>query len=86
MSRAPVPEATGPKVEAIFADVLELPSSALRDDLAMENVDAWDSLLHMELVASLEQGFGVELSFDEIVEMQTLGDVKRVLGRRAGPA
>jgi len=48
----------------------------------MKSVDAWDSLKHMELVVSLEQSFEIQLSFDEIVTMQSVSEIKRVLRER----
>ena len=50
----------------------------------MKDVDAWDSLKHMELIVSLEQSFGIELSFDEIVAMRSVGEIKRVLRGKEG--
>jgi acyl carrier protein len=58
---------------------LRLPLTAVRDDLAMKDVDAWDSLIHMELIAAVESTFGLQLTFDEIVAMTTVGEIKRVL-------
>lgn len=71
------------KVEALLADVLQVPAATITDDLAMEGVEAWDSLKHMELVVALEEAFGVELTFDEIVRMRSVGEIKRVLGARS---
>jgi acyl carrier protein len=48
----------------------------------MKNVDAWDSLKHMELIVALEQSFDIQLSFDEIVAMQSVSEIKRVLRER----
>lgn len=45
----------------------------------MKDVDTWDSLIHMELIASVERSFGLQLTFDEIVAMTTVGEIKRVL-------
>ncbi len=49
----------------------------------MKDVDAWDSLKHMELIVSLEETFGVNLNFDEIVRMQSVREIKRVLNERS---
>ena len=49
----------------------------------MKKVDAWDSLKHMELIVALEQAFDVELTFDEIVAMQSVREIKRVLEERS---
>ena len=70
------------KVKAVLAEVLQVPPAIITDDLAMQDVDAWDSLKHMELIVSLENTFGLQLSFDEIVNMQSVGDIKRVLEER----
>lgn len=70
------------KVEALLADVLQIPAEQINDDLAMKDLDAWDSLKHMELIVGLEQQFDVQLTFDEIVAMQSVSEIKRVLGER----
>jgi acyl carrier protein len=56
--------------------------TAVQDDLAMKDVDSWDSLIHMELIGSVESAFGLQLTFDEIVAMTTVGDIKRVLAEK----
>lgn len=72
----------GGAVENLLSEVLQIPVSTITEDLAMKDVDAWDSLKHMELIVSLEQSFGIELAFDEIVAMQSVGEIKRVLRER----
>lgn len=70
------------KVGSLLADVLQIPAAGITEDLAMKDVEAWDSLKHMELIVSLEQSFGIELTFDDIVAMQSVGEIKRVLRER----
>lgn len=67
------------ELERLLADVLRLPADAVQDELAMKDVDAWDSLTHMELIVTLESTFALDLSFDEIVAMTTVGAIKGVL-------
>ena len=69
-------------LEALLATVLQLPASRITDDLAMKDVESWDSLKHMELIVSVENTYGIELGFDEIVAMQTVSEIKRVLRQR----
>ena len=71
------------KVEGLLAEVLQIPAAKITDDLAMKDLDAWDSLKHMELVVSLEQSFDIQLSFDDIIAMQSVGAIKRVLRERS---
>ena len=71
------------KVESLLAEVLQIPAAEITDGLAMKDVEAWDSLKHMELVVSLEQAFDTQLTFDEIVAMQSVGEIKRVMRERS---
>lgn len=71
------------KVEGVIAEVLQVPAAGITDDLAMQDLEAWDSLKHMELIVALETAFDVQLTFDEIVAMQSVGEIKRVLAGRS---
>ena len=70
------------KIEVLLAEVLQIPAATITDDLAMTDLDIWDSLKHMELIMTLEQSLGLQLSFDEIVRMRSVGEIKRVLKAR----
>lgn len=65
-----------------MADVLQIPVAEVTDQLAMTDLDVWDSLKHIELIASLEEQLNVQLSFDDIVAMRSVGDIKRVLSSK----
>jgi len=71
------------KVEGVLAEVLQLPRSEITDDLTMKDVEAWDSLKHMELIVALETALEVQLTFEEIVAMQSVREIKRVLAERS---
>lgn len=71
------------KVESLLAEVLQLPAAQITDDLAMADVEAWDSLKHMEMIVALETAFDLQLTFDEIVAMRSVREIKRVLGERS---
>jgi len=67
------------KLNELIASVLHLPVNSIVDPLTMSEVETWDSLQHMNLIASLEQEFGVEFTFEEIVSMQSVTIIKQVL-------
>ncbi len=67
------------KIEGLLADILQVKIETITDDLSMKNVEAWDSLKHMELIVSLEEKFGLQFSFEEIVSMQSVSEIKRVI-------
>lgn len=71
------------RFDCLLSEVLRLKPVALIDELAFARVEGWDSLRHISLVAGLETTFGIELTFDEIVGMHTVGDARRLLKARA---
>ena len=72
----------GKNLEQLLAELLEIPVTQITAELAMKDLDVWDSLKHMELIAALEQQFDIQLTFDEIVTMRSVGDIKRVLSNK----
>ena len=72
----------GTNLEQLLADLLQIPVAKVTPELAMPDLDVWDSLKHMELIGALEQQLDIQLSFDEIVAMRSVGDIRRVLNNR----
>lgn len=71
------------KVQAIVAETLQMKEAGVTDALAMDDVGVWDSLKHMELIVAIETAFGIDLSFDEIVVMRSVAEIKGVLRDKA---
>lgn len=65
-------------VKGILIHILEVPLTGI-EGLEMKDADLWDSLKHMELILAVEETFDVNLTFDEIVQMQSYKDIVRVL-------
>ena len=53
--------------------------SEYTDDQSLMQLKDFDSMNHMLFVTKLEEEFGIELTGDEIVTMEKIGDVKNVL-------
>ena len=70
------------QVETLVAEVLQIQAGTISDGLTMKDLDVWDSLKHMELIVSLEGSFDIQLSFEEIIAMQSVGEIKRILKER----
>ena len=67
------------KLITLFAEVLEVEASTLNDDSSPENVESWDSLAAMHLVAALEETFDTQLTTKEIMKMSSVGLARGVL-------
>ena len=66
-----------------MVETLRIPQARYRPDLKLGDLDEWDSVAHLELIAAIEQAFGVELSADEMVELTSLEKIRaRLSGRQ----
>lgn len=70
------------KIRGIIADCLKIPLAEISEDLAFKDAETWDSLRHMELIGALEQGFSIEFTFDEIISLQRVVDIRHVLEKK----
>ena len=63
------------RVEEIFREELGQSNLVLTDETTAEDVDGWDSLSHVQLVAVMEDAFGIEFSSREILSWDNVGDL-----------
>jgi acyl carrier protein len=63
------------RVEEIFRDELDQENLVLTDDTTAEDVEGWDSLSHIQLVAAMEEAFGIEFKSREILSWDNVGDL-----------
>lgn len=70
------------KIEEIFCEVLSISETAIQDSTNLKDIASWDSMTHMILITRLEEVFNVRLSGDEIADMLTMGDARRLLTER----
>lgn len=71
------------RIAEVFNTVFQLPPEQLTDALTPQDVAGWDSLGHVRLVAQLQEQFGVEFEVGEIMRMETVGEIKKILAARA---
>ena len=70
------------KLESLLSGVLKISESDITDEMSMSSLDTWDSLTHMEMIAGIEQDFGIELTRDDIVRMTDVATIRRVIDEK----
>ena len=63
------------RVEEIFREELGQSDLVLTDETTADDVEGWDSLSHVQLVAAIENVFGIEFSSREILSWENVGDL-----------
>ena len=72
--------AVRPEIIEMFADVFEF-GEDLHLHTSQRDVEKWDSLQHVALVAAIESVFGISLSMDEMMEITCVSDIHTILNR-----
>ena len=70
---------TDKKLKAILAKVLLIEESKVSDEMSRKTVKEWDSMAHLMLVSEIESAFEVTMDDDDIMEIQTVADIKKTL-------
>lgn len=65
-------------LSAIFREVLNY-RGELVDDLNPSSVSGWDSVAHIALVEAMESRFDINLTTEEMVEMNSVLKIKDIL-------
>ncbi|MER7165129.1 acyl carrier protein [Micromonospora sp. NPDC000207] len=71
------------RLRAVFVDALELPGDVDVENLTYRDIEQWDSLGHMTLVAAVEDEFDVQLETDQVIDLSSFKvalDMLRGLG------
>jgi len=70
---------TEKKLEEIVAKVLLVDKANINDKMSRKDMEEWDSMAHLMLVSEIESAFGIVMSDDDIMEIETLSDLKKIL-------
>jgi acyl carrier protein len=68
------------KYDAIFLDTFGLTQDKLLG-LEYNTIVEWDSVGHMQLIATLEDAFGINLDMDDIVDFSSYKKGKEILSK-----
>lgn len=70
------------KVKKIIAETFHIKESDITSSVNMKDIDSWDSLTHMELIANLECELEIEFTADEIMEMVDVAQIEKIVGEK----
>ena len=65
----------------MVSEVFEIDKSDIADELTPDDIEVWDSISHMDLMAKFEEEWGVTFDVEELTEMETIGLMKEALNR-----
>ena len=70
------------KLIKVFTNVFDLSLDEIHVNLSQDDVAKWDSLGQMELIVALEKEFNITLELEEIILMNSIKNIARVLVKK----
>jgi acyl carrier protein len=69
------------KYDKAFIDSFSVDESVVGDGLEYNKIPEWDSIGHMELIASLEEAFDITMEMDDIIDFSSYKKGLEILGK-----
>ena len=63
----------------MFQDVFDDESITVNDETTSDDIEDWDSLEHINLIAAVEQEFGVKFNMGQVVSMKNVGEMVDII-------
>lgn len=70
------------RLETVFEDVFD-EKIKLTPKTTADDVDDWDSLSHITLIAAIEDEFGMKFKMKEVSSMKNVGEMAAIIAERA---
>ena len=70
------------RLNDIFRDVFDDDSISVTANTTAADIEDWDSLSHITLMAAVEDEFRMKFSMKEVVEMKNVGEMVTIIAAR----
>jgi acyl carrier protein len=70
------------EMNVVFRDVLDLPELVIEPTMTAKDVEEWDSLSHIQIVATVEKHFKIRFTSTEIQAFKNVGDMAAGIARK----
>ena len=72
-------EAVFERLNEVFRDVFDDETIKVKDTTTADDIEDWDSLEHINLLAAVEQEFGVKFNMGQVVSMKNVGEMADII-------
>lgn len=67
------------RLNEVFQDVFDDESITVTDATTANDIEEWDSLEHINLLAAVEQEFGMKFNMGQVVSMKNVGEMADII-------
>ena len=69
------------QLNEVFRDVFDDESLEITGETTAADIEDWDSLMHITLIAEIEDAFDMKFSMKEVLEMKNIGEMVQIIER-----
>jgi len=73
------------QLNLVFREVFDDEEIEIFDEMTADDIEEWDSLMHIALVVAVEKEFDMRLNAAEIGELENVGAMITLIEHRAAP-
>ncbi len=70
------------RLNAVFRDVFDDARIEVGPETTADDIEDWDSLEHIRLIAAVEEEFGVRFKMGEVSTMKNVGEMAEIIQKR----
>lgn len=70
------------RVRNIIFDVFDDDELDINEKTCATDVDGWDSLTHISIIAGIESEFGIRFTVDEVQHMKNVGEMVEIIDQK----
>lgn len=67
------------EIRELIAKILNVSTDVVVDDLAVGDIPEWDSLAHMNIIASIEKEFGITIDIEQTLDIEDVEDIIEIV-------
>lgn len=71
------------RLNVVFREFFDDEDIELDEDTTADDIDDWDSLNHITLMAAVEDEFGIRFTMGEVSGMKNVGEMAQIIKERS---
>jgi acyl carrier protein len=70
------------QLTAVFRDIFDNSTLEISDTMTADDIDDWDSITHINLIAAVEKAFNVSFNTKDVKALSNVGDFINLIASR----
>lgn len=67
------------KLQDVFRHVFDMKNLEISDSMTANDIEEWDSLMHINLIIGIEKEFSIKLTVGELTQLRNVGDAIKLI-------